>query len=199
MRILTFDLETRLLASDLSPNRDMGWAALRRGEGGISALAIHDSLTGWVHLYDDLCIDAAALHLESADAVIGFASNTFDIPVIEGVLGRPLNLNFHCDLLEEIGREATARQIPRHRGDWTLDSICKRTLGRGKINHGGNVKDLISENRWAELFNYCCSDVELTYALFNFIRENGGVVTPNRDFMFVKLPDRLSAREEPQC
>ena len=114
-RILYFDLETRLLAADLNPHdREAGWAALRAGEGGISALAIFDSMLNWAYLYDDHSINAAVAHLEQADVVVGFASKTFDVPVIEGILGRKLTLNYHYDILDEASRAYAAQGHRRH-------------------------------------------------------------------------------------
>ena len=193
-RILFFDLETRLLAADLHPDRDAGWAALRAGEGGISALCIYDSSTGWCHLYDDHTLAGAVMHLEAADAVVGFASKTFDVPVIEGLLGRKLVLNYHYDILEEATRTSAQQGLRRHRGDWTLDETSKRTLGRGKINHGSHAKELAEGGRWGELFNYCCDDVHLTHDLFRYIQEHGGIVRPDRGFLNLTLPEWLNDR-----
>lgn len=193
-RILFFDLETRLHAADLHPDRDAGWAALRAGEGGISALAIYDSLLNWCYVYDDHSLQAAVMHLEQADAVVGFASKTFDVPVIEGILGRKLALNYHYDILEEATHAAALQGLRRHRGDWTLDNVCKRTLGRGKIEHGSHAKQLATGGRWGNLFNYCLDDVHLTHDLFRYIQEHDGVVRPDKGFLNLTLPEWLNDR-----
>jgi DEAD/DEAH box helicase domain-containing protein len=191
-RILFFDLETRLHAADLHPDREAGWAALRAGEGGISALAIYDSMLNWSYLYDDHSLQAAVMHLEQADAVVGFASKSFDLPVIEGILGRKLVLNYHYDILEEATRAFALQGGKRHKGDFTLDSVCKRTIGRGKIEHGSHAKQLATEGRWGQLFNYCLDDVHLTHDLFQFIREHNGIIRPDKGFLTMTLPDWLA-------
>lgn len=191
-RILFFDLETRLHAADLNPNdNNAGWAALRNGEGGVSALAIYDSLMNWCYVYDDHSIKSAVMHLERADVVVGFASKTFDVPVIEGIIGRKLALNYHYDILEEATRAYALTGARRSKGDFTLDNVCKRTLGRGKIEHGSHAKALATEGRFGELFNYCLDDVHLTHDLFEFIREHNGIVRPDKGFLNMSLPSWL--------
>ena len=190
-RILYFDLETRLLAADLNPDKELGWAALRAGEGGISALAIYDSMLNWVYFYDDHSINSAVAHLESADAVVGFASRSFDVPVVEGIIGRKLVLNYHYDILDEAAREYASQGFRRHKGDWSLDNTARRTLGRGKIEHGSHAKQLAEEGRFGQLFNYCSDDVHLTHDLFQYLREHGGLVRPDKGFLNLSLPEWL--------
>lgn len=196
-RILFFDLETRLHAEDLHPeNRDAGWAALRSGEGGVSALAIYDSETNWCYVYDDHSIQSAVMFLEKADVVVGFASKNFDVPVIEGLIGRKLALNYHYDILEEATRAYTLSGGKRAKGDFTLDNVCKRTLGRGKIEHGSHAKQLATEGRFGELFNYCLDDVHLTHDLFQFIREHNGIVGPSKGLIHMPLPPWLTSEKD---
>jgi len=187
-RIVFFDLETRKHAADLSPDNDLGWDKLRAGEGGASAIALYDTQTKWVHLYDDHSINAAARHLESADVVVGFCSQKFDVPVIEGILGRALRLRFHYDIYIEMVRGHAERNIRTHPGDLKLDTICKRNLGRGKIEHGANAKTLASQGRYGQLFNYCADDVHLTYDLFLQLIKDGGLINTNGKFMSLPLP-----------
>ena len=197
MRIVVFDLETRKHAEDLCPcghsrecSHEIGWDALRRGEGGISALALWDSDDKWVHFYDDFTIQAAARHLEMADVVVGYSSARFDVPAIEGLVGRKLALRSHVDLYTELAEVMAARGFVGTKGDMTLDTTSKRNLGRGKINHGGNAKELAQKGRWAELFSYCADDVHLTLNLFRYICEHGGLKGP-RGFVLLDLPEWL--------
>jgi hypothetical protein len=170
-----FDLETRKHAKELHPDTDAGWEALRRGEGGISALAIYDSKDDWTYLYDDHTIRTAALHLEAADVAVGFRSEGFDVPAIEGVLGRSLTLKRHEDLYVNIVREAAHRGIVGAKGDFTLDTLSKLNLGRGKVDHGEHAPELARRGQWAKLFHYCMDDVRLTRDLFRMIRLKGYV------------------------
>jgi DEAD/DEAH box helicase domain-containing protein len=197
VRICYFDLETRKHAEDLDPQDvDLGWDRLRRGEGGVSSLAIWDSEDQWCSLYDDFTIQAAARHLELADVVVGYSSERFDVPVIEGLVGRRLALRQHYDIYTELARALAAQGFVGTKGDCTMDRITRRTLGRGKINHGSHAKELAAKGRWADLFSYCMSDVQLTRDLFLYICEHGGVIGP-RGFIALEVPEwlQLSVRK----
>jgi hypothetical protein len=193
MKIVIFDLETRMGPRDLSPDDEKaGWDALRNGEGGISALAIFDMQEDWLYLYDDISINSAASHIEDASVLVSFCGERFDVPCMEGVLGRKLRLKHHFDIYTEISKENARRGIKTYRGDFTLNAVCQRTLGYGKIGHGSNIGKLLQENRYGELFNYCGHDVKLTRDLLRFIISNGGVQGNNNTFLPVSVPDWIS-------
>lgn len=193
MRVLVFDLETRRHAEDLDPTDvDLGWDRLRRGEGGVSALAVYDSDDAWVHLYDDFTIQAAAKHLEAGDLVVGYSSAAFDVPVVEGLIGRRLALRSHVDLYAEIAAAGARRGLVGTKGDCTLERIARRNLGRGKINHGSHAKELASRGRWAQLFSYCADDVRLTRDLFRYACEHGGLRVMTT-FLSLDLPEWVRA------
>jgi len=177
-RILYFDLETRKGPKTLCPTDEQaGWERLRRGEGGISALCIYDSKTLWTYAYDDgrKSLATAARHLESADIVVTHTGSTFDVPCIEGILGRALVLRNHIDLYVEISKGCMRRGIKTTAGDLKLDTLCRKNLGRGKIEHGSHAEQLVADGRHGDLFNYCLDDVHLTHDLYQFILLHGGV------------------------
>lgn len=177
-RIIYFDLETRKGPLTLCPTDiQAGWERLRRGEGGISALCLYDSRTAWTYAYDDTrkSLATAARHLESADIVVTHTGATFDVPCIEGVLGRALVLRNHIDLFAVISKGCALRGIKTTVGDLKLDTLCRKNLGRGKIEHGSHAEQLVAEGRYGDLYNYCLDDVHLTRDLYAFICEHGGV------------------------
>jgi hypothetical protein len=185
-RIIFFDLETRKWAKDLRPDdEDAGWDELREGKGGASAIAIYDTHEQWVYLYDDNCVENAARHIEAADIVVGYCSSKFDIPCIEGLIHRRLRIPQHIDLYVEIVRAHAAKNIPTQKGDLTLDRICKRNIGRGKIDHGSNARELARKGHWGKLFNYCVDDVHLTHDLYYKMVTDGGLIGPRG---FISLP-----------
>lgn len=191
MRFVYFDIETRCWAEDLEPNDvPLGWDRLRRGDGGVSCLALYDSADGWLHFYDDHTIQAAARHIELADVVVGYSSVGFDVPCVEGLVGRKLAIRNHIDLYAELARVMAERGFVGTKGDMTLDATAKRTLGRGKINHGSHAKELAAKGRWAQLFNYCADDTRLTRDLFYYVCEHGGLIGP-KGFVLLDLPEWL--------
>lgn len=180
-RVVTFDIETRRLAAEIG-----GWDALRAGKGGISVAAVWDSITGRIHLYDDRTAGQLAEHLESADVVQSFNGKAFDVPVIEGIVGRRLIIPIHLDLLDLIWK-ALSQRGERRKGN-TLNEVAARTLGESKPLSGVLAPQLADEGRWAELFDYCVGDVDLTKRLFEFTLDNGGVVGGDGEILTLDLP-----------
>lgn len=186
-RIIFFDLETRKWASDLSPDDiERGWEMLRNGMGGASAIALYDTHDGWMYFYDDTTIEQCARHLEAADIVVGYNSARFDIPCVEGLANRRLRIRRSVDIYKLLVEEYANRGITGQKGDFTLDAVSKRNLGRGKIDHGGNAKELARKGHWAKLFNYCADDVHLTRDLFDKMVADGGLIGLRGQF--ISLP-----------
>jgi len=176
---VVWDLETRKLAKDLPG----GWTDLRAGKGGISALVIYDNISGRSHLYDEHTLELAAQHLESADVVLGFNSQEFDAPVVEGILGRRLELQTHLDLLQLVWAASSGK-----RSGNKLDDLARATLGFGKPHDGTLAPTLADEGHWAELFDYCLLDVDLTKRLFIYAQENGNLINGNGNVVEINLP-----------
>lgn len=192
MRLVVFDLETRLLAKHLSEDEDYGWVLLKAGEGGISACCVYDFTENWLYIYDEHSIRELAAHLEKADAVVGFRSESFDIPVVEGVLGRRLRLRESLDLYALIARANASLGLIGQKGDNTLDAICRRNIGRGKTGSGAHAPDLYSERRFGELFNYCGIDVRLTRDLLLHIAEHGRIRNFTGSNLSLTLPGAVT-------
>lgn len=189
-RIVFFDVESRKWASDLRPDDvEAGWDELRAGRGGASAIAVYDTTEEFLYLYDDFTIEACARHLEGATLVVGFCSQKFDVPCVEGLAHRRLAIPNHYDIFEQLLLANTNRGRSGQKGDLTLDRLSRQNLGRGKINHGANARELARKGRWGELFNYCADDVHLTRDLFALICRDGGLINLNGDFTRLSLPN----------
>jgi len=198
MKYLFFDLETRKLASDLHKDNEKGWELLRQGKGGISVLAIWDSKEKWCFLYDDNHLEEIAAHLESSDVLVGWNSIGFDLPVVEGMLGRKLVLKEHIDLYA-LTKQALDKAHQRGRkGEYRLGSVCERTFGEKKLESGEMVTELIRKGLWARLFRYCANDVRLTRNLFNHVVVEGGIISINGTFLPLELPKYLMESRCPQ-
>jgi len=178
MEALTFDLETMKLAADL----DGGWDALRRGEGGVSCLVLWSAHTGRPHLYDADTLNDAVDMLEAADVVLSFNGVGFDIPVLEGVLGRNLVLKSHIDLLQLIWEV-----VGREKG-YKLTECSERALGTAKNGDGLLAPQLAEDNKWATLLDYCLNDVHLTRNLFLFAQKHGGIKDIDDEILVLPFP-----------
>ena len=158
--VVAFDLETCKLASDLPG----GWKDLKAGKGGISCLVAWSSTSGRPHIFDAHTLSDAATLLESADVILSFNGISFDIPVLEGVLGRRLHLSNHLDLLAIIWKALDVTGEP-HRGN-RLTELADRCLGMAKSGDGALAPALMRDGRWGELMDYCLHDVHITRSLF---------------------------------
>jgi DEAD/DEAH box helicase domain-containing protein len=186
MRVIVFYIESRLWAEDLDPkDKEHGWELLRQGKGGASAIVLYDTRDRWLYAYDDHEVEACARHIEQADLLVGFNSVGFDLPVMEGLARRALRVRKHYDIFEALSGACAKRGIKTGKGDLTLDRISRRNLGRGKIEHGGNAKELARTGKFGKLFRYCGDDVHLTFDLFMKIVETDGLIGPGG---YTRLP-----------
>lgn len=94
--------------------------------------------------------------------VVTFNGSGFDLPLLDHwanrILARPLEINLHYDLLDQITR-ASGHRI-------SLDRVCRYTFGEGKMDwdHRENAKVWTSEP--AKLVAYNLVDLDLTHKLF---------------------------------
>jgi DEAD/DEAH box helicase domain-containing protein len=111
--------------------------------------------------------------LKKAGLIIGFASNRFDIPV----------LNHHCkidlfslpriDLLEEV-ELALGQRI-------SLDILARTNMNVGKTHSSGlEAIRLYEEGKLDELREYCLNDVKITRDLYELAKKQGHLLVPHR-------------------
>lgn len=149
-----------------------GWEAAKSGMAGMSAAITLSEFGGRVRIYDGHTVNELGEALEQADLIVSFNGTGFDLPLISSLMGRPIKPRKHLDLCEEIFR---AVDKPAH-GVWSLDAICRRTLGRGKAGSGAFAPTLAQTGRWGELFDYCLGDVYLLRDLYDHIAEVGWIM-----------------------
>jgi hypothetical protein len=125
--------------------------------------------------------------LEGADEVVSFNGDRFDSQVLVSTLGLPaLRIARSVDLLRLVLAAKGGVRYPE--GSWKLDSICKRTLGEGKLlGDGAFAPQKAREGRWAELFVYCLGDVKLTRDLYRQIASRGYIIDPDGRRMEVRI------------
>ena len=168
MRVITFDIEIAIPINEL----DDGWESARRGEAGVSSVVLYDSETERYHVYDANTIDECMDHLNSADLLVGFNCDGFDIPALEGYTGTPITPPSY-DILKECWRALGVHN--KHKG-WGLAQQSQRCFGLGKSGSGESAPLLFREGRYAELIDYNIHDVYLTRRLANYAYENGYVL-----------------------
>lgn len=171
MRYVVFDLETQNIFQEVNSNDP---TAL-----DISVATVYDSGTD---TYTTVTVDK--LHelwpiIEAADALVGYNSNHFDIPLLNKYYPGDLTQIKSIDLLEDI-KASLGRRL-------RLDSVAQATVGAKKTADGlqavrwwreGNIKDIIK---------YCEQDVKVTKEVFEHALKHG----------FVKFKDGTRKREIP--
>lgn len=159
MRYVVFDLETQNIFQDV-------------GSSDVTALDIsvgsfYDSETD---IYTTLAIDELSKAwpiLERADALVGYNSNHFDIPLLNKYYPGDLTTIKSIDLLESI-RESLGRRL-------RLDSVAQATVGAKKSADGLQAVRWWREGKIDEIKKYCEQDVRVTKKVFDFARANGHV------------------------
>lgn len=181
MRAITFDIES---ISD---------SAVRRGhidvqEQELTVVAIHDSLTNEYSSYAKEELPKLWPILERADMLIGFNSDTFDIPLLNRYYPGDLSHLRSLDLLSEV-QKVLGRRI-------RLQSLAEATLGRGKKGDGLQASEWWREGKTEKVREYCIEDVRLTRELYDYAIKHGTLKYKDlRDIRDMKLDTSLWERE----
>ncbi|MEL6804671.1 MAG: ribonuclease H-like domain-containing protein [Bacteroidota bacterium] len=159
MRYIVFDLETQNIFQDVGSNDA---AAL-----DISVASLYDSETD---TYTSAVVDD--LHtlwpiIEHADALVGYNSNHFDIPLLNKYYPGDLTAVKSRDILESI-RESLGRRL-------RLDSVAAATIGARKSADGLQAVRWWREGEIKKIIKYCEQDVKVTKEVFEYALEHGHV------------------------
>lgn len=159
MRYIIFDLETQNIFQEVGSSDP---AAL-----DISVGSFYDSATD---KYLTVTVDEIAKAwplLEQADALVGYNSNHFDIPLLNKYYPGDLTQIKSIDILESI-RASLGRRL-------RLDSIAEATIGTKKSANGLQAVRWWKEGKIDEIKKYCEQDVKVTKKVFDYALQNGHV------------------------
>ncbi len=159
MRYIIFDLETQNTFHDVGSNES---AAL-----DISVGSFYDSETEKYTTVTINELEQVWPLLEKADALVGYNSNHFDIPLLNKYYPGDLTQIKSIDLLEEI-RKSLGRRL-------RLDSIAEATVGAKKSGHGLQAVRWWHEGKIDEIKKYCEQDVKVTKKVFDYALKNSHV------------------------
>ena len=157
MRAITFDIES------ISDSFVRGHIDVNEQE--LTVVAIHDSDTGDYSSYLRDELHKLWPILERADMLIGFNSDTFDIPLLNRYYPGDLSHMRSLDLLSEV-QKVLGRRI-------RLESLAQATLGRGKSGDGMKASEWWKEGKKKEVADYCIEDVRLTRELYDYALTHG--------------------------
>ena len=159
MRYVVFDLETQNLFQEVGSSDP---AML-----DISVGSVYDSETD---KYTTVTVDEIEKLwpiIERADALVGYNSNHFDIPLLNKYYPGDLTQIKSIDLLEDI-KISLGRRL-------RLDSVAQATIGAKKSADGLQAVRWWREGKIKEIMKYCEQDVKVTKQVFEYARKNGHV------------------------
>lgn len=157
MRAITFDIES------ISDSVVRGHVDVNEQE--LIVVAIHDSLTDTYTSYSKEELPQLWPILEHADFLIGFNSDSFDIPLLNRYYPGELTHMVSLDLLSEV-QKVLGRRI-------RLQSLAEATLGRGKSGDGLKAGEWWREGKKDMVREYCIEDVRLTRELYDYAIKHG--------------------------
>lgn len=159
MNYIIFDLETQNIFQDVGSSDP---AAL-----DISVGTFYETATD---TYTTVSIDELASVwpiIERADALVGYNSNHFDIPLLNKYYPGDLTQIKSIDILEYI-RQSLGRRL-------RLDDVAKATIGSKKSADGLQAVRWWREGKINEIKKYCEQDVKVTKKVFDYIMEHGHI------------------------
>jgi DEAD/DEAH box helicase domain-containing protein len=159
MRTIVFDIETSNIFSDVGKS-DPSLLNL-------AIIAIHDSETNKYSSYLQEELGQLWPIIEHADALVGWNSNHFDIPLLNKYYPGELTHIPSIDLMEEV-RKSFGRRLK-------LDAVAQATLKVGKSGHGLQAIQWWQNGEVEKVREYCIQDVAVTKKLFDHARKHGFV------------------------
>jgi len=146
MRYVVFDLETQNIFQEVGSSDP---TALDISVGTVYDYGTEKYTTVSIDNLDDLWPI-----IEQADALVGYNSNHFDIPLLNKYYPGDLTQIKSIDLLEDI-KASLGRRL-------RLDSIAQATLGAKKSADGLQAVRWWREGKVKEIMKYCEQDVKVT-------------------------------------
>lgn len=157
MKKIVFDIETRNLFQDVGSNdpRDLD----------IAVVCIYDYETNTYKSFLQEDLGKLWPILESADMLITFNGDHFDIPLLDKYYPGDLTKIKSLDLLKEVKKALGFRL--------KLDSIASATLGYGKSGHGLEAITWWKQGEIDKIIKYCTDDVKVTKELYDIALKTG--------------------------
>jgi len=165
MNDLFFDLETQKSFDEVGGRANLH--LLR-----VSVAVTFSTATNDFRSYTEKEVPALIADLKAADRVIGFNLLSFDYHVLRAYTTERLSNLRTLDLLNDLYNKLGFRV--------SLDALAHATLGAQKSADGLQAIRWFREGKLDQLIAYCRDDVAITKQLFEFGRDNGYVLYPDR-------------------
>jgi len=172
-RVLVFDLETQRSAAEVG-----GWDHADRM--GLALGVIYDVRRRSYRTYFEADVDKLLVDLLTADCVVGFNIDRFDLPVLSGYTGADLTRISTLDMLGEVNRVLGYRLSLAH--------LSEANLGESKSGEGMQSLVWWKQGRIDLIEQYCRKDVELTWRLFERGFEQGHLLYRDKEERMLRVP-----------
>jgi len=156
MHKIFFDIETKNIFEEVNSNDPTSL--------DLSVVCIYDSATESYSSYLEKDLNKLWPILESADMLIGYNSDHFDIPILNKYYSGDLTKIKSLDLMKEI-KKSLGRRIK-------MDTIAEATLGKNKSGHGLDAVGWWRTGEVDKIIKYCLEDVKITKEIYDYAREN---------------------------
>ena len=156
MRKITFDIETTNTFDEAGSSDP--------ADLNLAVVCIHDSETDkYSHYFQETLHELWPI-IESADMLIGFNSNHFDVPLLNKYYAGDLTKIKSLDILEKI-HESLGRRIK-------LDHVAQATLGEAKSGNGLEALVWWKNGEIQKVVDYCIQDVKVTKEVYDYAIKN---------------------------
>lgn len=156
MRYVVFDIETKNIFQDVG-KADPSLLDL-------AVICIYDSKTDAYTGYFQEELQKLWPIIEKADALVGYNSDHFDIPILNKYYPGDLTKIKSIDLLKEI-KIASGKRL-------SLNAVAEATLGAKKTGNGLDSYRWWKQGEYQKVKDYCVNDVKLTKDLYEYMKQN---------------------------
>ena len=157
MRKIVLDIETRNLFQDVGTNNP--------ADLDISVVCIYDYERDMYQSFLQEDFGRLWPILESADMLITYNGDHFDIPLLDKYYPGDLTKIKSLDLLKEI-KNSLGRRIK-------LDTVAEATLGKNKSGHGLEAITWWKNGEIDKIVKYCIEDVRITKEVYDYALKHG--------------------------
>jgi len=171
--VLVLDIETQRSAEEVG-----GWE--HRDRMGLAAAVTYDLHAGRYRIYMEERVGELLADLRSANLVIGFNLNRFDLGVLKGYSDSDLSSIPTLDILECVERQLGFRL--------SLNHLAQETLHEAKAADGLQSLRWFKAGELQKVIEYCKADVTLTMKLYEFGLKNGYLLYKDHRGRSVRLP-----------
>ncbi len=156
MKKVVFDIETSNVFADVG-KQDPSLL-------NISVVGVYEYEKDLYSIYEQNEFNKLWPILESADLLIGYNSEHFDLPLLNKYYSGDLSRIPHLDILKEI-RASYGRRMK-------LDQVAEGTLNTKKSGHGLQAIVWWKNGEKDKVKKYCLDDVKITKEVFDYAIKN---------------------------